>query len=94
MTNATHVNLPCPGTIAISPLTAAGHRGPLWTFVVHGREPAQRPDRRIALTDSELQTKHAILVGYQSGVSPIHDRLAATYSKPEELFWSVPLDDM
>ncbi len=71
---------------------AAGHRGPLWTFVVHGREPQQPPDRRLTLTDAELKTKRAVLEGYQVGVSPIHDRLAATYTKPEERFWAAPLE--
>jgi len=67
----------------------AGFQGSLWTFVVHGREPDQPPDRRLVLTDSELTTKQKLLEGYQVGVSPVHDQLAATYAKPEERFWSV-----
>ncbi|MEQ8789366.1 MAG: PIG-L family deacetylase [Pirellulaceae bacterium] len=72
---------------------AAGHRGPLWTFVVHGREPAAPPDRRVILTDAELKTKHTVLLGYQVGVSPVHDSLAETYTKPEERFWAAPLEE-
>jgi hypothetical protein len=39
------------------------------------------------LTESELTTKRRLLEGYQSGVSPVHDQLAATYTQPEERFW-------
>jgi len=70
---------------------AASHRGPLWTFIVHGREPSQPPDRTLTLSESELKTKRIVLEGYQTGVSPVHDQLAATYAKPEERFWAVPL---
>jgi LmbE family N-acetylglucosaminyl deacetylase len=66
---------------------AAGQRGPLWTFIAHGREPTQPPDRRLMLNDSELTTKRRVLEGYQTGVSPVHDQLAATYAKLEERFW-------
>lgn len=70
---------------------AARHEGPLWTYIVHGREPAQPPDRRLSLSELELKTKRTVIEGYQVGVSPVHDQLAATYAKPEERFWSVRL---
>lgn len=63
--------------------------GPLWTFVVHGDEPPQPPDRRLTLTDVERTSKQQLLERYQVGVSPVHDRLAATYARPEERFWAV-----
>jgi len=69
---------------------AAGFQGTLWTFVVHGRPPDDRPDRRLELTESELNEKRAVIESYQVGVSPVHDQLAATYAKPEECFWRFP----
>jgi LmbE family N-acetylglucosaminyl deacetylase len=67
---------------------AAGFGGKLWTYIVHGNEPSQPPDRRLALTESELQFKRTLLEGYQVGVSPVHDDLAARYTRPEERFWA------
>ena len=64
-----------------------GYRGALWTFVVHGRAPETAPGRVVTLTDVELRAKRSLLEGYQEGVSPVHDRLAATYATPEERFW-------
>ncbi len=68
-----------------------GFSGVLWTFVVHGRPPEAAPGRRVSLTDAEQKAKRSLLEGYQEGVSPVHDRLAEEYAKPEELFWPVPL---
>ncbi len=58
---------------------------------MHGRAPASTPGRIVSLTDVELRAKRSLLEGYQEGVSPVHDRLAETYAKPQELFWPVPL---
>lgn len=71
---------------------AAAYRGTLWTYVVHGSPPAESPQRRLALSESEQKTKRATIEGYQFGVSPVHDRLADTYAKPEELFWEIRLE--
>jgi LmbE family N-acetylglucosaminyl deacetylase len=71
---------------------AAGYQGPVWTFVVHGRGPTAPPDRRLTLSDAELKTKREVIELYQVGVSPVHDRLAETYARPEELFWKLQLD--
>ena len=68
---------------------AAGYQGTLWTYIVHGRSPDSSPGRRLTLSDSELATKRSLLESYQVGVSPVHDRLADTYAKAEELFWPV-----
>jgi LmbE family N-acetylglucosaminyl deacetylase len=68
---------------------AARFGGRLLTFVVHGDEPKAPPTRRIALTPDELAKKRAALEIYQAGVSPVHDRLAEEYAKPEERFWEI-----
>jgi LmbE family N-acetylglucosaminyl deacetylase len=68
---------------------AAGYQGTLWTYIVHGRTPAEPPGLRLTLSSSELARKHSLIESYQTGVSPVHDQLAATYAKPEELFWPV-----
>jgi len=67
---------------------AAGFRGTLWTFIVHGRSPDASPGRRLMLSDEEFAIKRSLLESYQVGVSPVHDKLADTYAKTEELFWS------
>lgn len=70
---------------------AAGFRGDLLTYVVHGRPPPEPPERRVALSPSQLATKRAVLELYQQGTSPVHDNLAETYTLPEELFWPVKI---
>lgn len=71
---------------------AAGYQGTVLRYVVHGQAPPQPPEVRVALTEEELRRKRATLEIYQAGVSPVHDELAAEYTKPEELFWKLPLD--
>jgi LmbE family N-acetylglucosaminyl deacetylase len=66
---------------------AAAYGRPIFTYVAHGKGPAQTPDRRLVLTKEELETKRAALVDHQAGTSPIHDQLATEYTKPEEVFW-------
>jgi LmbE family N-acetylglucosaminyl deacetylase len=70
---------------------AARYRGRLLTFVVHGAEPKEEPSLRIVLNADEQATKRRTIEIYQAGVSPVHDRLAEEYSKPEERFWEIPL---
>ncbi|HRX53611.1 MAG TPA: PIG-L family deacetylase [Verrucomicrobiales bacterium] len=65
----------------------ANFQGDFFTYVVHGAPPVQPPDRRLKLSKSQAETKQAALVDHQQGTSPVHDQLAATYMKPEELFW-------
>ena len=36
--------------------------------------------------------KRTTIEEYQVGLSPIHDRLASQYARPEELFWSVRIE--
>lgn len=72
--------------------TAADYRGTLWTYIVHGRPPAEAPDRRLELTEAERKAKRSLLELYQSGVSPVHDDLAETYARPEEVFWAVRIE--
>lgn len=69
---------------------AAGYRGTLFSFVVHGTPP-DAPDRRVVLTDTERVRKRALIEQYQTHLSPVHDDLAETYAGPEELFRHVPL---
>jgi LmbE family N-acetylglucosaminyl deacetylase len=70
----------------------AGYRGTLFTYVVHGRPPAEAPGRRVALSPAQLETKRSVIRLYQEGTSPVHDMLADTYALPEELFWPVLIE--
>ncbi|HET6879408.1 MAG TPA: PIG-L family deacetylase, partial [Pirellulales bacterium] len=70
---------------------AAGYRGMLFSFVVHGTPP-DAPDRRIVLTDAERLRKRALIEQYQAHLSPVHDDLAEKYAGPEELFRLVPFE--
>lgn len=70
----------------------AGYKGPLFTFVVHGKPPAEKPTLSVTLTPTELKTKRDLLLGYQVGVSPAHDDLADTYAKEVEDFWEVRIE--
>lgn len=68
---------------------AAGYRGIIYTYVVHGAAPPEAPGLRLTLSETELRRKRATIEIYQAGVSPIHDHLAEKYAQPEELFWPV-----
>jgi LmbE family N-acetylglucosaminyl deacetylase len=68
---------------------SAGYRGDFYTYVVHGPPPSGEPSRRVTLTATQIETKRAALRDHQAGTSPIHDRLADEYTKPEELFWKI-----
>lgn len=69
----------------------AGYRGSLLTFVVHGKPPAG-PAHRVALTEAEQGRKRAIITEYQAKLSPVHDYLAETFTREEELFWPVRIE--
>jgi len=71
---------------------AANYTGPIFTYVVHGKPPAEAPDRRLALTKAEMDAKRAALEDHQAGTSPIHDQLATEYTKPEEQFWTARVE--
>jgi LmbE family N-acetylglucosaminyl deacetylase len=71
---------------------AAGWRGSLLTYVVHGGPLPEGPTHRIPLTEEELIRKRAILEEYARHMSPVHDGLADKYTKPEEVFWPVPIE--
>ena len=64
---------------------AAGYRGTLFSFIVHGTPP-DAPDHRIVLTDTERIRKRALIEQYQTHLSPVHDNLAEEYAGAEELF--------
>ena len=70
---------------------AAGWRGNLFTYVVHGKGPAEEPGRRLMLTKAQQDRKRAVIEEYQAGLSPLHDNLAAKYAKAEEVFWPVSM---
>lgn len=70
---------------------AAGYRGTLFTFVVHGKPPAGRA-QRVTLTDAEQGRKRALIEEYQTKLSPIHDDLAEKFTRAEELFWLVRIE--
>lgn len=71
---------------------AAGWRGALSTFVVHGQQRPPGEPRRLRLTEGELESKRAILEQYARHMSPVHDDLAEKYAKAEEVFWPVPIE--
>lgn len=71
---------------------AAGWRGSLATFVVHGDELPSGEPRRVRLTEDEVANKRALLEEYARHMSPVHDDLADKYTKAEEVFWDVPID--
>ena len=65
---------------------AAGYRGTLFTFVVHG-QPPPGPALHVALTDAQQGRKRALIEEYQTQLSPLHDHLAAKFTRAEEVFW-------
>jgi LmbE family N-acetylglucosaminyl deacetylase len=71
---------------------AAKFQGKLFTYVVHGKGPKERPGRVITLSKEQFNRKKAVIEEYQAGMSPFHDKLAETYTKPEESFWLIRLD--
>jgi LmbE family N-acetylglucosaminyl deacetylase len=70
-------------------IRAADYHGEFLTYAVHGKPPPQPPMRRIVLTKTQVDAKRTAILEHQAGTSPIHDRLADEYTKPEELFWKV-----
>ncbi len=70
---------------------AAGYRGTLYTFVVHGKPPPG-PVHRVALSAAEQTRKRALVEEYQAKLSPIHDQLAEKFTRDEEVFWPVRLE--
>jgi LmbE family N-acetylglucosaminyl deacetylase len=68
--------------------TAAGYRGTLFTFVVHGKPPPG-PARHVSLTDAHQRRKRALIEEYQAKLSPIHDHLAEKFARGEEVFWPI-----
>jgi LmbE family N-acetylglucosaminyl deacetylase len=70
---------------------AAGYRGTLFTFVVHGKAPPGTT-HRVALTDAERVRKRALIEEYQVKLSPIHDDLAEKFTRAEEVFWRIRIE--
>jgi LmbE family N-acetylglucosaminyl deacetylase len=70
---------------------AAGHRGKLFTFVVHGKAPSG-PAHRVTLTEAQQRRKRALIEEYQTKLSPIHDDLAEKFTRPEEVFWPIRIE--
>lgn len=70
----------------------ANFQGDFFTYVVHGAPPPSPPSRRVMLTRAEVDTKRAALQDHQAGTSPIHDKLADEYTRPEELFWKIRVE--
>ena len=71
---------------------AAGFRGELYTYVVHGEGPKGPPERILTLTKEQLDRKKAVIREYREGVSPFHDKLAEEYTKEDERFWLIRLE--
>lgn len=70
----------------------AGYRGNLFTYVVHGKGPKNDPERRVPLSKAHEDRKRAVIEEYQVGLSPLHDNLAAKFTKSEEVFWPVRIE--
>ena len=70
---------------------AAGYRGTLFTFIVHGEPPAE-PARHVALTHAQQARKRALIEEYQTKLSPIHDDLAEKFTGVEEVFWPIRIE--
>jgi LmbE family N-acetylglucosaminyl deacetylase len=70
---------------------AAGYRGSLFTFVVHGQAPAG-PAQRVALTETQQGRKRALIEQYQTRLSPLHDDLAGKFTRAEEVFWPIRIE--
>ena len=70
---------------------AAGYRGTLFTYVVHGKAPAVT-GHRVMLTEKEQGRKRATIEEYQQKLSPIHDNLADKFARPEEVFWPIRIE--
>ncbi len=68
---------------------AAGWRGTIFTYLVHGHTLPKGPVVRLSLTAEELEKKRAVVEEYAKHMSPIHDRLAEKFTKPEEIFWPI-----
>ena len=73
-------------------LAASKRRAALFTYIVHGDPPPELPARRLSLTPEQQKTKRAAIEDHQKGTSPIHDALADTYAKPEEIFWKAEVE--
>jgi len=71
---------------------AAGWRGTISTYLVHGHTLPEGPERRLRLTAEELDKKRATIEEYAKHLSPIHDRLAEKFTKPEEVFWPIRIE--
>jgi LmbE family N-acetylglucosaminyl deacetylase len=71
---------------------AAGYRGTLFTFVVHGKPPPG-PARHVSLTDAQQRRKRALIVEYQAKLSPLHDDLAEKFTRAEEVFWPIRIEN-
>ena len=68
---------------------AAGWHGTIFTYLVHGHTLPKGPVVRLSLTAEELEKKRATIEEYAKHMSPIHDRLAEKFTKPEEVFWPI-----
>lgn len=70
---------------------AAGYRGMLFTFVVHGKPPPD-PMHRVVLSDTEQRRKRVLIEEYQAKLSPIHNNLAEKFTRAEEVFWPIRIE--
>jgi len=71
---------------------AAEWHGTIFTYLVHGHTMPKGPVRRLRLTADELEKKRATIEEYAKHLSPIHDKLAEKFAKPEEVFWPIRIE--
>ncbi len=71
---------------------AADWRGTIFTYLVHGHTLPKGPMHRLRLTADELELKRKAIEEYAKHLSPIHDKLAEKFTKPEEVFWTIRIE--
>ncbi len=71
---------------------AAEWHGTIFTYLVHGHTLPKGPVVRLRLTAEELEKKRATIEEYAKHLSPIHDKLAEKFTKPEEVFWPIRIE--
>jgi len=78
--------------IVCDAVRAAGWRGTIFTYLVHGSTLPKGPVHRLRLTADEFQLKRKTIEEYAKHLSPIHDKLAEKFTKPEEVFWPIRIE--
>jgi len=71
---------------------AAEWHGTIFTYLVHGHTLPEGRVVRLPLTTEESEKKRATIEEYAKHTSPIQDRLAEKFTKPEEGFCPICIE--